>query len=110
MMIKIYTSNKLIRFLDRELRRTDLVLELGQNGEIILLLPETDLKKGHILAKRICAKIVAEFDVEVNCGLASFPEQALTFEELVKQAESQFANKTNLFSSLGLEEEEVTSL
>lgn len=104
MMVKKYTSNKLIRFLDRELRRTDLVLDLERDEQIILLLPETDFKESDVLARRISSKISEQLGLDINCGLASFPDQALTFEALVEQAKHQFSKNTNFISTPGTEE------
>ena len=98
-MVKRYTANKLIRFLDQELRRTDLVLDQKNNTEqVILLLPETDFKKSNILAQRISSKIAEQLGLDVKYGLASFPDQALTFESLVDQAKRQSFESTGLIS------------
>jgi hypothetical protein len=70
-MLKRYASNRLVRLLDRELRRTDLVIET------------------FVLADRIRTIIKENIGINVSAGFASFPDEALTFDDLLKQAESQ---------------------
>ncbi len=88
-MLKRYASNRLVRLLDRELRRTDLVLERMKEDEIVLVLPETSPEGTDILADRIRASIKENMGIDITTGYASFPDQALTFEDLLKQAQTQ---------------------
>jgi len=50
-MLKRYATNKLVRLLDRELRRTDLVLERPKDDQVVLVLPETSTSDS--TAKRV---------------------------------------------------------
>ncbi|MBL7161761.1 MAG: hypothetical protein ISS57_04085 [Anaerolineales bacterium] len=86
-MLKRYASNKLVRLLDRELRRTDLVLERMKDDQIVLVLPETSPEGMDILADRIRNTIKENIGIAITAGFASFPDQALTFDDLLKQAE-----------------------
>ncbi len=88
-MLKRYASNRLVRLLDRELRRTDLVLERMQDDQVVLVLPETNAMGTDILADRIRNAIQENIGISVTAGYASFPDEALTFDDLLKQAESQ---------------------
>ncbi|MBC8508968.1 MAG: diguanylate cyclase, partial [Chloroflexi bacterium] len=87
-MLKRYASNKMVRLLDRELRRTDLVLERMKDDQIVLVLPETNPEGMDILADRIRKTIKENIGISVSAGFASFPDQALTFDDLLKQAET----------------------
>ncbi len=93
-MMKRYTSNKLIRKLDQSLRRSDLVIEQPEDGTIVVLLPETSKDGSAVLAERIQNAAHEELGIEVACGFASFPRDALTFEELVNQATVNFRTPT----------------
>ena len=87
-MMKRYTLNKLLRLLDRDLRRTDLVLEQHKEDQVILILPETSTEDIDTLADRVQNIAQEKLEIDVICGYASFPKDALTFDALVDQAES----------------------
>jgi len=88
-MMKRYTSNRLIRLLDRDLRRSDIVLEQTKDDHVVLLLPETNSEGINVLADRIRASAKLQLGLSLSCGYASFPRDALTFEELLDRAESR---------------------
>ncbi|MBC8506498.1 MAG: diguanylate cyclase [Anaerolineales bacterium] len=87
-MLKRYASNRLVRLLDRELRRSDLVLERMKEDEIVLVLPETTPEGTDILADRIRSAIKKNMGISITAGYASFPDEALTFDDLLKQAQA----------------------
>ena len=87
-MLKRYASNRLVRLLDRELRRSDLVLESMKEDEIVLVLPETTPEGTDILADRIRSAIKKNMGINITAGYASFPDEALTFDDLLKQAQT----------------------
>jgi hypothetical protein len=88
-MLKKYATNKLVRLLDRELRRTDLVLEKPKDDQVVLVLPETSTSGIDILADRIRATVKDQLGLSISTGFASFPDEALTFDDLLNQAENQ---------------------
>ena len=104
-MLKRYASNRLVRLLDRELRRTDLVLERMKEDEIVLVLPETNPEGTDVLADRIRSAIKDSMGITVTTGYASFPDEALTFEDLLKRAQTQA-----LAPQIGENAEEVAEL
>ena len=87
-MLKRYASNRLVRLLDRELRRSDLVLERMKEDEIVLVLPETTPEGTDVLADRIRSAIKKNMGINITAGYASFPDEALTFDDLLKQAQT----------------------
>lgn len=89
-MMKRYATNKLIRLLDQELRRTDMVLEKTKDNQVILVLPETNAQGTEILADRIRSIVKKQIGIDISTGFASFPDAALTFNDLLKQAETQY--------------------
>ncbi|MBU1661053.1 MAG: hypothetical protein KKD28_06230 [Chloroflexi bacterium] len=86
-MMRRYTLNKLLRLLDHDLRRTDLVLEQHRGDQVVLVLPETDTEGIDTLADRVRDIAQKQLGVKVTCGYASFPKDALTFDALLEQAE-----------------------
>jgi hypothetical protein len=81
-----YTSVMIAKELTTQLRRTDLLLENGKKDRLIILSPETDLTEAETLISRLKSlNQTAEFPV--NFGTATFPDHALTFEQLLEFAE-----------------------
>jgi hypothetical protein len=64
------------------IRQTDLLVR-DHVGRFIVLCPETDLENAGFLAKRTCKIVEDRTGLQVNCGVASFPDEALTFEDLL---------------------------
>jgi GGDEF domain-containing protein len=87
-MMGRYVLTRLARTLGDDLRRTDLVLENFDRSRLIILSPETRLEDTGWLHDRV-QSIQQELGIRLTLGIASFPDQALTFEDLVEQAELQ---------------------
>lgn len=64
-----------------------------------LILPETDEKGALTLTQRLIQKLTQQLDVQVVAGIASFPEDAITEDEIMVQAKSalQVALNTEKF-------------
>ncbi|HMX18994.1 MAG TPA: hypothetical protein PLD33_08185 [Anaerolineales bacterium] len=67
------------------IRQTDLLVR-DKVGRYIVLCPETDLESVYLLADRLSKIVVERTGLHVNCGVASFPDEALTFEDLLHLA------------------------
>jgi len=80
-----FTSARVGQIIDDCIRQTDLVLR-DYRGRFIVLCPETDLPKATLLAKRISQAIKEKTSLRVLWGIAAFPEEALTFDDLLQQA------------------------
>lgn len=78
----------------------DTVLEDRKNGRFIILCPEIDGQNSTVLIERIRMAVSRQLGIEVQCGTASFPDTALTFEELVNRAESQLQQEAKQKSTL----------
>lgn len=72
-----------------ELRRMDLILGDYEQGRVIAVCPEVNSQGITRLIERIQRAVQEDLDISVKVGAASFPEGALTFEDLVLQAEEQ---------------------
>ena len=64
------------------IRQTDILVR-DHVGRFVVLCPETDLENAVFLARRTCKSIEDRTGLQVNCGVASFPDEALTFEDLL---------------------------
>jgi GGDEF domain-containing protein len=87
-MMSRYVLKGLVRVISNELRRTDFVFEQRRNGRFVILCPETTAEESAVVAERIGQAAMEQLGLRIGCGVAAFPEEALTFEQLVSQAGS----------------------
>lgn len=80
---------KVSQILSDHARSTDMILRDG-NGQFILMCPETNQASMTILAERIARAIKKDLDAVVECGVASFPDEALTFDDLLFRAKEKY--------------------
>lgn len=80
-----FTSARVGQIIDDRIRQTDLVLR-DHRGRFVILCPETDLSSAELLAKRITHAIKERTDLQVLFGMAAFPDEALTFDDLLHTA------------------------
>jgi GGDEF domain-containing protein len=90
-MMSRYVITGLARVVSGQLRRTDLVIDQREKNRFIIISPDTSFANCQMLADRIQAAAAVQLGVIVSCGVASFPDEALTFDELVQQAKSKLS-------------------
>jgi GGDEF domain-containing protein len=90
-----FTSARVGQIIDDRVRQTDLVLR-DYKGRFIVLCPETEFSNGSLLAKRIAQAIKERTSLRVLWGVAAFPEEALTFEDLLQKARERLIDSTSL--------------
>lgn len=88
-----FTSARVGQIIDDRIRQTDLVLR-DHRGRFVILCPETDLASVTLLAKRISQAIKERTDLNILWGVAAFPEEALTFEDLLHKARGRLVHFT----------------
>jgi GGDEF domain-containing protein len=86
-----FTSARVGQIIDDRVRQTDLVLR-DYKGRFIVLCPETDFDNASLLAKRIAQAIKERTSLRVLWGVAAFPEEALTFEDLLQKARERLTD------------------
>ena len=84
-LLNRFTSARVGQIIDDRIRQTDLVLR-DRRGRFIILCPETDLEDASLLAKRIAQAVKERTSLRVLWGVAAFPEEALTFDDLLQKA------------------------
>ena len=84
-LLSRFTTARVGQIIDDRIRQTDLVLR-DQKGRFIVLCPETDFPSASMLAKRISQSIKERTSLRVFWGVAAFPEEALTFDDLLQKA------------------------
>ena len=83
-----FSSARVGQIVDERIRQTDMVLR-DHKGRFIVLCPETDFTNVALLAERIAEAIREKTALRVRWGVAAFPDEALTFEDLLQKAESR---------------------
>lgn len=76
--------------IDEHVRQTDMVFR-DRSNRFMLLCPETDYQNSLILAARIVEAIKNRTGVQILWGAASFPDDALNFEDLIDVSVSKLA-------------------
>lgn len=85
-MISRYVSIALARALHDHIRRTDMLIEMPEKGRFIVLTPETDIRESIRVIEKI-KEAAQSIGAEVSVGIAGFPEDALTLEDMLARAE-----------------------
>lgn len=99
-MMARYVITSMARVISKQLRRTDMVLDQHERGRFIIVSPDTSASSSDLLAQRIKSAAAEQLGVTVSCGVASFPDGALTFEELVHLAETNLNTPSESLSKL----------
>jgi len=85
-LLKQFTSARFAQIIDNCVRQTDLVLR-DQQGRFVVLCTETELSRATLLAKRIVQAIQEKTSQQARWGVAAFPDDALTFDDLRQKAQ-----------------------
>jgi GGDEF domain-containing protein len=84
-LLNRFTSARVGQIIDDRIRQTDLMLR-DHRGRFVILCPETDFDNASLLAKRISQAVKEKTSLHALWGVAAFPEEALTFEDLLQKA------------------------
>lgn len=80
------------------IRQTDLLIR-DHAGAFVILCPETNLESAGLLASRIQIAVEDKTGLNIRCGVASFPDEALTFDDLLYAARER-SQRAELAKSL----------
>lgn len=94
-MVERYASVMLSKELIAQLRRTDFLFDADSKGRLVIFSPDTDIIEANILVNRLEVLANSGEKVSVNFGAATFPDHALTFEELLGRAEMNLMQQKN---------------
>ena len=87
-MMNRYVTACAAQLIAAELRRSDLLLHQGDGKRLIIVSPETTSTDSTRLVNRIETAVGEGLGVSMRYGIASFPHGALTFDDLLRQAET----------------------
>lgn len=96
-LLNRFTSARVGQIIDDRIRQTDLVLR-DHRGRFVILCPETNLDNTILLAKRIAQAVKERTNLHVLWGVAAFPEEALTFDDLLQKASERLIHSDSLLN------------
>jgi hypothetical protein len=82
-----YASARLAEILARETQEGDIIVR--HQDHLLTLLPETRRADALRVADRLRRRVAERLGLELRVGLSSFPDQELTFDELLERAEAE---------------------
>jgi len=90
-----YVHSRVAQTISEQLRRSDLLLEDPETGHFVIVSPETSAEGTTLLVERI-GRAVQSTKVRLAAGHATFPDHALTFEQLVERAQMRMEDPSSL--------------
>lgn len=84
----LFLAAKIGRVINEYARQTDLIMR-DYNRRFVILCPETNNDAAHVLVTRIHSAIEDQIGEMVSWSTASFPDEALSFDELYEKALSR---------------------
>lgn len=96
-LLSRFTSARVGQIIDDCIRQTDLVMK-DRRGRFIILCPETDGGNATLLATRIVQAVKGKTSLRALWGVAAFPEEALTFDDLLQTARERLADSIPVHS------------
>ena len=86
-----FRSARVGQVIDEYTRQTDLILK-DHRGRFLILCPETDHSIVVLLADRLARNVKERMGLNIRCAVASFPDDALSFDDLVERARDRLAH------------------
>jgi hypothetical protein len=88
---KKYILAKLLNIVSNQLRLSDLVIDMDENGRFIIICPETSSEQSLVLLKRLQGSAKQELGIDLVYGIASFPEDGQNLGGIREKAESNLS-------------------
>lgn len=85
-ILERYIAARTANLLVKELKDSDVITK--RNDHFIVLLPESDREVAEETAERLAVGIKKSLGLSCRIGFSTFPDEAVTFESLLVQAES----------------------
>jgi GGDEF domain-containing protein len=86
-IIKKYIAARIAELLVEELQDSDVIAQ--RNDHFITLLPETQQEDIPERIKRLETAAMEKLGLKIKIGVSTFPDEAVTFEQLLEQAETK---------------------
>lgn len=86
-----YLSARLTKSISEQIRQSDMVVRLDKGSKVLVLFPETSPENARMLANRLQERAIRELGISFTYGIASFPQDALTFRAVLNKAEGELS-------------------
>ncbi len=93
-IIDRYIDARIGKFLSTELGDLNIILQRGDH--FVALLPEADHERASEIINQLRISGQESLGLELNIGLATFPDEAVTFETLLQNAENEMISPTSV--------------
>lgn len=90
-LLKKYVNGRIADLLSKQVRDCDLIAQ--SNSHFILLLPETSRESAEEIVRRMTAAAEETLGLTMQVGLATFPDQEITFAGLLERAEAEMHSR-----------------
>ncbi len=90
-MVGSYIINNVANTLQKFLRPTDVILEDRESGRFYIICPETPKNDLKVLLEYVEGVTAEELGVGAKCGFATFPDEAVVFEDLLQKSVERLA-------------------
>ncbi|MEI7987608.1 MAG: hypothetical protein WCI88_01105 [Chloroflexota bacterium] len=97
-MMNRYIGVNLLRKIRKQLRRPDLLVDLLDNNRFMIVYPDTSRDTSAVILGKV-EESAKRAGILVSCGIASFPDDAVTFDELMNVAEKdlEYSKQQGIF-------------
>lgn len=103
-LAKRYALGKVSEALSANARRPDLLVRDEHSERFFLICPETTRASSETLIQRMRTSVRADLGISLAVGVASFPEDALTIEDLLNQATQRLSQTEDPSLALSADE------
>ena len=87
-LLNRFSSARMGQLIGERIRQTDMLLR-DRVGRFVVLCPETSKESALLLGERIYDALKNSTDLQITWGCSSFPDEALTFDDMVERARAQ---------------------
>jgi len=87
-LVNRFSSARMGQLIGERIRQTDILLR-DRLGRFVVLCPETDKESAILLGARIHDALKDGTGLHITWGCSAFPEEALTFDDLIARAREQ---------------------
>lgn len=96
-MLHRFATAKVSQIISDLSRQTDIIIS-DRGGQFVILCPETDAQNLNTFAERIRKATAEKLKSTLAWGVATFPDEALTYEDLLQTARRRFVTEEDVQS------------
>ncbi len=99
-MMSRFLLSRLVNITSNSVRRTDLIVnQAPDDNSFVVFSPDTSSNNAELLIKRIQTSIENQTKIKIHCGQATFPDEGLNFDDLVRIAYDRLQPESTTLTS-----------